>query len=184
MKKRVLIRFLPGLGLLVCLIIVAVAFTGASGGGEVAAGTPGAGPAPQLQPHDEANLIRDENQKPGTTSFHSKEMEKGRGSHLSDLDDDDEKAPKHNPHKPEKDKKNGNGAADAGDLAYDAVDQASTCGTDCWTDSVIRGYASATSINHGQSISFYISTAQPSYNLDIYRIGWYGGAGSTLVSSV
>src|SRR5579885_416092 len=182
MSRLVRVRPLPLFGLLVCLLIGAVAFAGASGGGQVAAGTPGAGPAPQLKPHDEANLIHDENQKPGSASFHSKELEKGRGRHLSDLDDDDEKTPKKNPHKPKKN--NGNGADDASDLSYDAVDQTSTCGTDCWTDTVIRGYASATSINHGEAISFYISTAQPSYNLDIYRIGWYGGAGSTLVTSV
>src|SRR5574337_1853615 len=32
-----------------------------------------------------------------------------------------------------------------------------------WTDSSIRGYANTTSINHGDSINFYVGTTQASY---------------------
>lgn len=42
----------------------------------------------------------------------------------------------------------------------------------------IEGYASATSINRGESISFFVSTAAPSYTIDIYRMGWYNGDGA------
>jgi hypothetical protein len=41
----------------------------------------------------------------------------------------------------------------------------------------IEGYASATSINRGESISFFVSTVDPSYTITIYRLGWYGGDG-------
>jgi uncharacterized membrane protein YkoI len=41
----------------------------------------------------------------------------------------------------------------------------------------IEGYASLTSVNRGNTISFFISTNGP-YTIDIYRLGWYGGAGA------
>ncbi len=45
----------------------------------------------------------------------------------------------------------------------------------------IGGYASATSVNRGGSIDFYVSVKNPlvdtSYTIDVYRMGWYGGAG-------
>jgi hypothetical protein len=58
------------------------------------------------------------------------------------------------------------------------------------TDQWIRGYASATSINKGEKITFNI-TVNPyswkdpkvpvSYHIDVYRVGWYGGAGGRLM---
>ena len=47
----------------------------------------------------------------------------------------------------------------------------------------IEGYASATSINRGETIRFFISTGDPAYTIDIYRMGWYGGAGARLVKN-
>ena len=49
----------------------------------------------------------------------------------------------------------------------------------------IKGYASATSVNKGESISFQIS-ANPAQNFtaDIYRMGWYGGLGARLMARV
>jgi hypothetical protein len=46
----------------------------------------------------------------------------------------------------------------------------------------IKGYASATSINKGESITFYI-TVNPvqTYTIDVYRVGWYGGKGGRLL---
>lgn len=46
----------------------------------------------------------------------------------------------------------------------------------------IRGYASATSINKGEAITFYI-TVNPvqTYTIDVYRIGWYNGNGGRLM---
>ncbi|RUR73066.1 N,N-dimethylformamidase beta subunit family domain-containing protein [Chlorogloeopsis fritschii PCC 9212] len=41
----------------------------------------------------------------------------------------------------------------------------------------IEGYASLTSINRGEKIKFFVNTKEPSYTIEIYRMGWYGGAG-------
>ena len=48
----------------------------------------------------------------------------------------------------------------------------------------IEGYASATSVNRGGSINLYVQTkaADATYTINIYRIGWYGGAGGRLVA--
>jgi len=45
------------------------------------------------------------------------------------------------------------------------------------TDAVgqIKGYASATSVNKGENITFFVSTnPAQAYTIDVYRIGWYG----------
>lgn len=42
----------------------------------------------------------------------------------------------------------------------------------------IEGYASATSVDRGQSINIFVSTADPTYELQVFRMGWYGGAGA------
>src|SRR2546425_3947390 len=45
----------------------------------------------------------------------------------------------------------------------------------------IKGYASSTSVLQGSSLSLYV-TVNPAqtYSIDIYRMGWYGGAGGRL----
>lgn len=45
----------------------------------------------------------------------------------------------------------------------------------------IEGYASLTSVNRGYPINFYVHTQDSFYRLEIYRMGWYGGAGARLV---
>ena len=49
----------------------------------------------------------------------------------------------------------------------------------------IKGYASATSVNKGGSITFRI-TVKPAqaYTIDIYRVGWYGGSGFRLLKRI
>lgn len=47
----------------------------------------------------------------------------------------------------------------------------------------VEGYASHTSVNRGETIQFFVSSAAPSYRMDIYRMGWYGGAGGRLMHS-
>jgi hypothetical protein len=42
----------------------------------------------------------------------------------------------------------------------------------------IQGYASAVSINRGESIQLFVSTIDPGYKLDVYRVGWYQGTGA------
>jgi hypothetical protein len=45
----------------------------------------------------------------------------------------------------------------------------------------IEGYASATSVNHGEPIDVYVSTRSVAFTADVYRMGWYGGAGAEKV---
>lgn len=45
----------------------------------------------------------------------------------------------------------------------------------------IEGYASATSVNRGDQIKLFVNTIAPSYSIEIYRMGWYGGAGGRLL---
>ena len=50
------------------------------------------------------------------------------------------------------------------------------------TEQQIKGYASAASIDKGEAITFYV-TVNPaqSYDIKIFRMGWYGGAGGRLM---
>ncbi|MFQ4143010.1 N,N-dimethylformamidase beta subunit family domain-containing protein [Chlorogloeopsis sp. ULAP02] len=41
----------------------------------------------------------------------------------------------------------------------------------------IEGYASLTSVNRGEKIKFFVNTKEPSYTIEIFRMGWYRGAG-------
>jgi hypothetical protein len=50
-------------------------------------------------------------------------------------------------------------------------------------DPTIQGYATAMSVNVGQTESFKINTPASSYHLNIYRLGYYGGDGARLVAS-
>ena len=45
----------------------------------------------------------------------------------------------------------------------------------------IEGYASWTSINRGESINIFVNTTEPSYQLEVFRLGWYGGLGGRRV---
>lgn len=48
-------------------------------------------------------------------------------------------------------------------------------------DHEVEGYASATSIQRGDRLSFYIHSTDPAVTVAIYRMGWYGGAGARIV---
>jgi hypothetical protein len=53
-----------------------------------------------------------------------------------------------------------------------------------WSDTqAIKGYANKASINHGEAINLHVSTTQPSYTIEIYRFGWYGGTGARLITT-
>jgi hypothetical protein len=45
----------------------------------------------------------------------------------------------------------------------------------------IEGYASATSVNRGDSIFLYVNTKATRFDLHAYRVGWYQGLGARLV---
>ncbi|MBI1764947.1 MAG: hypothetical protein HYR56_26350 [Acidobacteria bacterium] len=49
---------------------------------------------------------------------------------------------------------------------------------DDWSGhNVIEGYASKDSVPRGGSISFYVNTTASKYTIEIFRLGWYNGAG-------
>jgi hypothetical protein len=48
----------------------------------------------------------------------------------------------------------------------------------------IEGYATSMGVDVGQSESFKIDTASTSYHIDILRLGWYGGAGARLITTI
>lgn len=51
---------------------------------------------------------------------------------------------------------------------------------------IFGGYASASSVNVGGSINFYVQlqAKNPGYTMKVYRIGWYNGAGGRLVETI
>jgi hypothetical protein len=46
----------------------------------------------------------------------------------------------------------------------------------------IEGYASATSVNRGETIDLFINTRAPHYTLEVFRMGWYQGLGARRVA--
>ena len=55
---------------------------------------------------------------------------------------------------------------------------------ECFSNHEIEGYgASASSVNRGDSIRLFVNTTNPSYTLEVFRMGWYGGAGARMVTS-
>src|SRR6267378_1890622 len=45
----------------------------------------------------------------------------------------------------------------------------------------IEGYAEATSVEPGETLGIHVSSASPRYSVEVFRMGWYGGAGARLV---
>ena len=50
--------------------------------------------------------------------------------------------------------------------------------------SSIQGFATDISVNHGQPIAFKVQTGALAYRMDIYRMGYYGGAGARKVATI
>jgi hypothetical protein len=50
-------------------------------------------------------------------------------------------------------------------------------------DDSIQGFATAMSVNRGQSISFKIKSTTSAYTIDILRLGWYAGDGARRVAT-
>src|SRR5258708_35837626 len=48
----------------------------------------------------------------------------------------------------------------------------------------IQGFADPFSVNIGNSINFKIKSSASSYKIDIYRMGYYGGDGARLITSL
>ena len=51
-------------------------------------------------------------------------------------------------------------------------------------DTSIQGYAAQFSVNRGSSVQFKVATNAAGYRFDIYRMGYYGGAGARKVATV
>ena len=51
-------------------------------------------------------------------------------------------------------------------------------------DETIQGFATAISVNQGQTVYFKINTDAKAYTIDIYRMGYYAGLGARKVASV
>ena len=47
----------------------------------------------------------------------------------------------------------------------------------------IEGFASLTSVNRGSQISFLVNTSDPTFILEVFRMGWYSGAGARRMMS-
>jgi len=119
--------------------------------------------ASALPPPPANSRIRAENQRPGSTSWLSPDLSRALAARLP--------------------------AAGALSGALDAVAAQGPTPTPTiaaspsmtWVDTEIRGYVDQPSVNKGESIRLYVSTTKPLYDLEIYRMGWYGGAGSRQV---
>jgi hypothetical protein len=48
----------------------------------------------------------------------------------------------------------------------------------------IEGFASATSVEAGDTLSFYVNTTAEQFDIAIFRLGYYGGVGARLVQEV
>jgi hypothetical protein len=45
----------------------------------------------------------------------------------------------------------------------------------------IQGFASLTSVNRGEDISIFVDTVEPTYTVEVFRMGWYEGMGGRLM---
>ena len=52
------------------------------------------------------------------------------------------------------------------------------------TQDAINGFGSKISVNHGDSIDLYVTTTAPTFTIDIFRTGWYGGVGARQIASL
>src|SRR5690348_7901802 len=51
-------------------------------------------------------------------------------------------------------------------------------------DPTIQGFATDISVNAGQVINFKINTDARAYTIEIYRMGYYGGMGARLITTL
>ena len=62
-------------------------------------------------------------------------------------------------------------------------------GTDRWQlrsspSADVAAYASATSVAPGETIRFFVSTPDPKFQLEVFRMGWYGGLGGRRMTNI
>ncbi len=125
---------------------------------------PAVAAASALPPPPASSRIRAENLRPGSTGWLSPELSRALDARLPAGD------PLHSTL---------GAAAPRQGGGLDQVIAADPSQT--WVDTEIRGYVDQPSVNKGEDIRLYVSTTKPLYDLEIYRMGWYGGAGSRQV---
>lgn len=82
----------------------------------------------------------------------------------------------------------GSGIAEGPTAAWTIKVENAKPGTTAWriTDPArngeIEGFASLTSVNRGGDIRIFVNTAEPTYAMEFFRMGWYGGAGGREVT--
>ena len=69
------------------------------------------------------------------------------------------------------------------------TDENARPGTDRWQlrsspSADVAAYASATSVAPGETIRFFVSIADPKFQIEIFRMGWYGGLGGRRMTDV
>jgi hypothetical protein len=74
-------------------------------------------------------------------------------------------------------------------LAMVGIAQAQPADPDVWDisaagDLTIQGFPTQISVNLGEIVHFKINTDATAYHLDIYRMGYYGGKGASLITTV
>jgi hypothetical protein len=74
-----------------------------------------------------------------------------------------------------------------GPVAQWVVDENAKPGTRSWNlgnpgpDGAIEGYASVVSTQRGTPVQLFVSTVDPTFHVEAYRLGWYQGTGGRLV---
>jgi hypothetical protein len=74
-----------------------------------------------------------------------------------------------------------------GPVAQWVVDENAKPGTNSWNvtnggpEGAIEGYANVVSTEQGSPVTLFVSTVDPTFHVEAYRLGWYGGAGGRLV---
>ncbi len=78
-------------------------------------------------------------------------------------------------------------ATPAGPVAQWVVHENAKPGTTSWNvtnpgnDGDIEGYADTVSTTRGSKVQLFVSTNNPSFHVEVYRLGYYGGTGGRLV---
>jgi hypothetical protein len=69
------------------------------------------------------------------------------------------------------------------------VEENSRPGSTAWTkvgttfQGQLEGFADRVSATAGDEVTLYVNTVEPGFHVEIYRMGWYGGAGGRLVAT-
>jgi hypothetical protein len=117
--------------------------------------------------------IAQENQKPGTTAWRSVHVDSLMAGFKDDYDELEEMLEEARYETPR--------PGDSADSDRGGPPAPKASGEP--TALPVVGYFDRQSVNTGQTVGLHISSTVGAYDLEIYRMGWYGGTGATLVAS-